>query len=47
MNPIANWTGAEERKRILLAIGSFLLPLLVWCLVSYTPFIWHPKIEIT
>ncbi|MBU1395413.1 MAG: ABC transporter permease [Gammaproteobacteria bacterium] len=35
------------RKRTLLAIGSFLLPLLVWCLVSYVPFIWHPKVQIT
>jgi len=26
---------------------SFLLPLLVWSLVSYVPFIWHPKVEIT
>jgi NitT/TauT family transport system permease protein len=34
------------RKRTLLGIGSFLLPLLVWCAVSYTPYIWHPKIQI-
>ena len=26
---------------------SFLLPLLLWAAVSYTPFIWHPNIEIT
>lgn len=37
----------EMRKRILLTIGSFLLPLFVWGLVSYAPFIWHPKVEIT
>jgi NitT/TauT family transport system permease protein len=36
--------GADARKRTLLGAGSFLLPLLVWCLVSYIPFIWHPKI---
>lgn len=29
-----------------LTIGSFLLPLLIWCLVSYVPFLWHPKVEI-
>lgn len=26
---------------------SFLLPLLLWSLVSYTPFLWHPKVEIS
>lgn len=48
MNLIDQLTGAdsEMRKRTLLAIGSFLLPLLVWCLVSYVPFIWHPKVEV-
>jgi NitT/TauT family transport system permease protein len=25
---------------------SFVLPLLVWSLVSYVPFIWHPQVEI-
>jgi NitT/TauT family transport system permease protein len=35
------------RKRTLLGIGSFLLPVLVWCIVSYTPFIWHPKIQVS
>ena len=27
-------------------IASFLLPLLVWCLVSYVPFVWHPKVQV-
>ena len=30
-----------------LTLLSFLLPLLIWSLVSYVPFIWHPKIEVT
>lgn len=30
-----------------LTLLSFLLPLLVWSAVSYLPFIWHPKVEIT
>ncbi|MBI3431858.1 MAG: ABC transporter permease [Hydrogenophilales bacterium] len=37
----------DARKRTFLAIGSFLLPLLVWCLVSYAPFVWHPKVLVT
>ncbi len=32
------------RKHALQVVGSFLLPLLVWCAVSYLPFVWHPKI---
>lgn len=30
-----------------LGIGSFTLPLLLWCLISYVPFIWHPKVLIS
>jgi NitT/TauT family transport system permease protein len=37
----------KARPRLVLALMSFLLPLLVWSMVSYVPFIWHPKIEIT
>ena len=37
----------SPRSRRLLTIGSFLLPLLIWCLVSYVPFIWHPQVRIT
>ncbi|MET3105994.1 NitT/TauT family transport system permease protein [Oxalobacteraceae bacterium GrIS 1.18] len=35
------------RSRLLVGSCSFLLPLLIWCLVSYVPFIWHPKVQIT
>lgn len=34
------------RKRVTLSIMSFLIPLLIWSLVSYVPFIWHPKMEV-
>lgn len=34
------------RKRPLLLAGSFLLPLLLWCVVSYLPFVWHPKMMV-
>ena len=26
---------------------SFLLPLALWCVVSYVPFVWHPDVKIT
>ena len=32
---------------MVLAVASFLLPLLIWSLISYVPWIWHPKVEIT
>ena len=35
-----------KRDRALTSL-SFLLPLLLWAAVSYSPFIWHPNIEIT
>ena len=39
--------GVDARKRTLLGIGSLLLPLFLWCMVSYVPFIWHPKILVS
>jgi len=41
---LTNHIGA--RKHALQVVGSFLLPLLLWCAVSYLPFIWHPKMLI-
>ncbi len=31
----------------LITLASFILPILVWCLVSYVPFIWHPNVQVT
>jgi NitT/TauT family transport system permease protein len=36
-----------QKQRVIISIMSFILPLLIWSLVSYVPFIWHPKVEIT
>jgi NitT/TauT family transport system permease protein len=33
--------------RSLLTLVAFALPLLVWCLVSYVPFVWHPLVEVS
>jgi NitT/TauT family transport system permease protein len=35
-----------SRRRTLLTISSFVLPILVWCAISYLPFIWHPKVMV-
>ena len=26
---------------------SFVLPILIWCVISYVPFVWHPQVLIT
>lgn len=35
------------KSRFVVAVMSFLLPLLLWSLISYVPWIWHPKVEIS
>lgn len=37
----------RTKPRVYVGVMSFLLPLLIWCLVSYVPWIWHPKVKIT
>ena len=34
-------------RRTVLAVMSFVLPLALWCVVSYVPFIWHPDVKLT
>ena len=35
------------RSRTLLTIASFVLPILIWCAISYVPFLWHPMVRIS
>jgi NitT/TauT family transport system permease protein len=35
------------RRRLVLTLLSFLLPLALWGMVSYVPWLWHPQIHIT
>jgi NitT/TauT family transport system permease protein len=37
----------QHNQVVTLSFLSFAIPLLIWSLVSYVPFIWHPKMEIT
>lgn len=37
----------SSRQRAWLGLLAFLLPLAVWCAVSYVPFLWHPVIKVT
>ena len=46
-----DWLGLKKelppRLRLLLTTLSFIIPLTVWCVVSYVPWIWHPLVHIT
>ena len=35
-----------QSRRLALTCVSVLLPLAVWCFVSYVPWIWHPDVKI-
>lgn len=35
------------RRKLLLGIGSFLLPLMLWAAVSYVPWLWHPQVLVS
>jgi NitT/TauT family transport system permease protein len=37
----------SPRRRLVLSVMSFLGPLLIWSIISYTPFLWHPDMRIT
>ncbi len=48
---ISSWFAVRrelsQNKKTILGVASFLFPLLIWCMVSYLPFIWHPKVLIS
>ncbi len=35
------------RAKLVIGCLSFILPILLWCVVSYVPFVWHPQMLIT
>jgi len=36
----------DSRPRLFISTMSFVLPILLWSLVSYVPFLWHPMMKI-
>ncbi len=46
-----DWLGLKKelppRRRLALALFSFVLPLAAWSLISYVPFLWHPLVRVT
>jgi NitT/TauT family transport system permease protein len=50
--PASRWLvpfdrGPEGRLSALQTWGAFLIPLALWAVVSYVPFVWHPLVRIT
>jgi len=45
---LSGWFGVRQElskeRRTIIGWASFLLPILIWCAVSYLPFIWHPLV---
>ena len=46
-----DWLGLKaelpHERKVLLTVLSFLVPLMLWCTVSYIPWLWHPLIKVT
>lgn len=46
-----DWLGLKkelpQRRKISLMVLSFLIPLALWCAISYVPGLWHPLVHIT
>lgn len=46
-----DWLGLKQelprKRRLLLVCLSFFIPLVVWCAVSYVPWLWHPLVHVT
>ena len=49
--PHRDWLGLKkalpDKLRFILTVLSFVLPVSLWCAVSYLPFLWHPLTRIT
>lgn len=47
----SDWLGLKSelppRRKLILVILSFVVPLALWSAVSYVPWLWHPNIRIT
>lgn len=37
----------DSKQRVTVSLLSFILPIFIWSLVSYVPYIWHPKVDIS
>jgi len=48
---VASWFGVRREvtpgQRAVLTLAAFLMPLALWCVVSYVPFVWHPLMRVS
>ena len=48
---LRDWLGLRHelprRRRLVLMVMAFVLPLALWSLVSYVPWLWHPLVHVT
>jgi len=46
-----DWLGLKKelshKRQLQLTILSFVVPIFLWCLVSYVPWVWHPLVHVT
>src|SRR5215471_7451234 len=46
-----DWLGLKKelphRRKVALTVFSFLVPLMLWCALSYIPGLWHPLVHVT
>jgi NitT/TauT family transport system permease protein len=45
-DPLGLRSELSHRSQFILLVLSFLLPLTLWCALSYLPFLWHPMVKI-
>jgi len=43
---LARLSRPSRYRGAVFTLGAFLLPVLLWCAVSYVPFIWHPMVKV-
>ena len=46
INPIGIQKHVGKKWTVVLAVLSFIIPLAVWSVVSYVPFVYHPLVKV-
>lgn len=41
------WKELDPRRRRMLQVFSFIIPLLLWAIISYCPLVWHPMVIVS
>ena len=46
INPIGIQKHVGKKWTVVLAVLSFIIPLAIWSVVSYVPFVYHPLVKV-